>query len=85
VLSRAGNRVFLKHVRVGGKMYTRKEWVEAFGEALAQADADYFQQVDDGAVPRPVPSGPKRRRQRFEQHRRATVESANQELDDAGL
>ena len=85
VLSRAGNRVFLKHVRVGGKMYTRKEWVDAFGEALAQADAAYFQQAGDGAGPPPVPSGPKRRRQRFEQHRRESIREASSELEDAGL
>jgi len=85
VLSRAGDRVYLEHIRVGGKVYTRADWLEEFGQTLAEADAAYFRQNEDGAVPPPASSGPKRRRQRFEQHRRDTVEQANQELEEAGL
>ena len=85
VLSRGGERVYLRHVRVGGMVYTSKQWLDNFGQALAEADATYFRRSDDDAVPPPAPSRPKRRRQRFEQHRRESMESANQELDDAGL
>ena len=83
VLSRAAERVYLQHVRVGGKVYTRAEWLEEFGRTLAEADAAYFgQQLDEPPQPR---SHPKRTRERFEQHRRDTVGNANQELEDAGL
>ncbi len=85
VLSRAGERVYLRHVRVGGKVFTRVEWIEDFGRTLAEADAAYFRQDEDDGVVQPAPSRPKRRRQRFEQHRREAIASANQELDDAGL
>lgn len=85
VLSRTGERVYLQHVRVGGKLYTRAEWLEDFGQTLAEADAGHFRRNEDDAEPPPAPSRPKRRRQRFEQHRRESMESANQELDDAGL
>lgn len=85
VLSRAGDRVYLQHVRVGGKVYTRTEWLEDFGRTLAGADAAYFRQDEDGALPQPTPSRPKRRRQRFEQHRRRTIDQATRELEDAGL
>lgn len=85
VLSRSGERVYLHHARVGGKVYTSKQWLEDFGQALAEADAAYFRQNEDDAVPPPTSSRSKRRRQRFEQHRRDTVEQASQELKDAGL
>lgn len=85
VLSRAGERVYLQHVRVGGKVYTRAEWLEDYGQTLAEADAAYFRQNEDGAVPQPTPSRPKRRRQRFEQHRREAIEHASRELRDVGL
>ncbi len=85
VLSRAGDRVYLQHIRVGGMVYTRSDWLEEFGQTLAEADAAYFRQNEDGALPQPSPSRPKRRRQRFEQHRRDTMNPANRELEDAGL
>ncbi len=85
VLSRSGERVHLRHVRVGGKIFTTAGWLDDFSRALTDADAKYFRQNEDDAAPQPAQSCPKRRRQRFEHHRRETVESANQELDDAGL
>ena len=39
VLSRTGERVYLQHIRVGGKVFTRAEWIEDFGRTLAEADA----------------------------------------------
>ena len=85
VLSRAGERIYLQHVRVGGKVYTRVEWIENFARTLAAADNAYFRKTEDDASQRAARSKPKRRRKRFEQHRRDTMENANQELDDAGL
>ncbi len=85
VLSRSGERVYLRHVRVGGKVYTGKQWLDDFGQALSEADAAYFRRNDDDALPPPVASRPRRRRRRFAEHRRDTINSANQELEDAGL
>jgi len=85
VLSRGGERVYLHHARVGGKVYTSKQWLDDFGQALAEADAAYFRQDEDDGVAQPAPSRPKRRRQRFEQHRREAIASANQELEGSGL
>ena len=86
VLSRTGERVYLQHVRVGGKMYTRAEWLEDFGRTLAEADAEYFRLTEDDAVPPPArPSHRKARRERFEHHRRQSIEDANRDLENAGL
>ena len=85
VLSRGGERVYLRHVRVGGRVYTSKQWLDEFGQTLAEADAKYFRRHEDGAAPPPVPSRPKRRQQRFEKHRRDTIDKASEELEDAGL
>jgi len=35
VLSRAGKRVRLRHVRIGGKIFTEAEWLNEFGQSLA--------------------------------------------------
>ena len=86
VLSRAGQRVYLRHIRVGGKVFTGKEWVDDFGQTLAEADAAYFRRAEDDANSPPPKSTPrKRRRERFEQHRRNTIRTAHKELGDAGL
>jgi len=85
VLSRTGERVYLRHVRVGGKIFTTACWMDEFGSRLAEADAEHFRLAEDDTRPAAASSRPKRRRERFEQHRRETIENANQELDDAGL
>lgn len=83
VLSRAGDRVYLQHIRVGGKVYTRAQWLEDFGRTLAEADVEYFRLKED-ALPPPTRSRHKGR-ERFEQHRRESIKSATQELEDAGV
>lgn len=83
VLSRAGERVYLQHIRVGGKVFTRADWLEEFGRTLAQADRAHFRPAEGDATPSATPC--KRRRERFEQHRREAIEQANRELEDAGL
>ncbi len=84
VRSRLGARVYLQHLRVGGKVYTCAEWLADFGRALADADTEYFraQQEDKAPLAR---SEPKRRRQRLVQHRRESIEQASRELKEAGL
>lgn len=47
VAARNGGKVRLKHVRVGGRLYTRQDWIDQFSKALADADAEHF---DDAAT-----------------------------------
>ena len=49
VLGRNGARVYLKHIRAGGKIFTTIAWIEEFGRGLAQADAEYFSAKDEAA------------------------------------
>lgn len=50
VRSRGGSRVRLKHVRLGGRLFTSSAWLGEFGEALAAADAAHFDnEADPGA------------------------------------
>lgn len=49
VKSRSGARVHLRHIRVGGQIFTTRGWLEAFGRQLAEADARYFTLVDAAA------------------------------------
>ncbi len=86
VLSRTGERVHLRHVRIGGKIFTTARWLDEFGNRLAEADVAHFRLTEEDACPPPArPSHRKARRERFEQHRRDTMNDANRELEDAGL
>ena len=42
VKARNGERVRLRHVRMGGRLYTKARWIDDFGDRLAEADAAYF-------------------------------------------
>lgn len=42
VRSRTGQRIRLRHVRAGGKIFTQAPWIEAFVHELAAADAAHF-------------------------------------------
>jgi hypothetical protein len=48
VRSRAGLRITLKHIRVGGKIFTTEAWLREFFEKVADADAAYFAGAGDG-------------------------------------
>lgn len=55
---RGGDRLRLHHVRVGGRIYTRPDWLDAFFEALADADAGYFQpNANTRCDSKPAPPG----------------------------
>ena len=85
VLARSGERVRLQHTRVGGKIFTTAQWLNEFGRRLAEADAAYFELHDHDAAASPPRTRPNTRRQRYEDHRRASIEHADRELEDAGL
>lgn len=83
VLSRGGTRIRLQHVRIGGKIFTTAAWVAAFGEALAEADAAYFDLVDQQIERQPSPRT--RQKQGAIQRREAAHKQAVDELEEAGL
>ena len=52
ILARNGNRIRLRHYRVGGKIFTKMTDLTEFFSAIAQADAKHFELAP--ATPRPV-------------------------------
>ena len=48
VKARSGDRVYLRHVRVGGRIFTRPDWLGEFFSATAQADAEHFARFSYG-------------------------------------
>jgi hypothetical protein len=42
VRSRGGEYIRLRHVRLGGRVFTSLAWLAEFGEHLAAADAEHF-------------------------------------------
>lgn len=86
VLSRDGERVRLKHVRVGGQIFTTAQWLDDFGSKLAESDALYFDLADAAQRARQA-QRPRRSRapSTFEQQRRAAIEAARRDLDAAGI
>ncbi len=81
VLARDGQRVRLKHTRIGGKIYTTAQWIEEFGQRLAEADSKHFD-LSDNVAPALNPS---HTQSRTERQRQAAIEQAEQELADAGV
>jgi len=61
VKSRCGNRIKLRHVRVGGKIFTTEAWLDEFFKATAESDAAHFD-VEHEPQPKP-PSDAQRARQ----------------------
>ena len=68
VRSRAGHRVYLHHIRAGGRVLTRRDWVEDFMTELAEADAEHFRDADADRLP---PERQHRKSERDEHERAA--------------
>lgn len=89
VKAASGQRVRLKHMRFGSRIYTTRLWLHDFGLALAEADAIHFDRPERGASA--VDTRPSRRPFRRSSPRNAANESqrrhleAEQELEEAGL
>lgn len=56
--ARSGNRVRLRHLRVGGRLYTTQANLDGFFADLASADIAHFERGDNGPV---EPAGPRPR------------------------
>jgi len=65
-------RIHLRHVRAGGKVFTKREWLEAFMAELATADLQKFKQ--DTQAPAPVLNFPST--ERTPEQRQAAAEAA---------
>ena len=79
VRTRGGERVYLLHLRLGGRLFITRQALDEFGRNLAQADVDAFASRSDD---RPRPSKPK---SRTEQQRERDIRAANKILRDAGI
>jgi len=88
VKAASGQRVRLKHVRFGSRIYTTRQWMNDFGLALAEADAAHFDRDEQApAPPEPAPSrrsSKRSRRASNDDSRRRHLE-AERELEEAGL
>ncbi len=92
VLSRGGERVRLEHRRIGGKIFTASQWLDTFGQKLAEADTQHFDLREiiaaEATAKEPRASQRRRRRVHPPQRRREDpreVEDAERELDEAGI
>jgi len=84
VKAKSGKRVRLKHARFGGRIYTTRAWIEAFGAELAEADTKHFNREDEVAD---RPARPERRTSRAARSRefQRRHKEAERELDAEGL
>ena len=77
VLSRAGGRVRLEHVRLGGRVLVPADALMRFGRELAEADAEHFDTPDSiSSTPTSATRSTSRTR---------SIERAEAELDRAGI
>ncbi len=77
LVARSGERIKLRHVRVGGKLFTTAANLDQFFQQLADADAVHF---DD--TPLQVPTV---KASRTASRRAADIERAERELKNAGV
>ncbi len=89
VKAASGQRVRLKHMRYGSRIYTTREWLHDFGLALAEADAVHFDRPEREAAAaeahtsrRPFRRKPPRNALQDSQRRHLEAE---RELEEAGL
>ena len=54
VRARNGERVYLRTLRRGGRMYLRSSWLDCFFERLRAADMDHFHQCGPSSSPQSV-------------------------------
>jgi hypothetical protein len=90
VKAASGERVRLKHMRFGSRIFTTRRWLNEFGRALAEADAAYFDRTQQlAARQRARPLASKRRKRECRSVGTSGAQrrhdQAVQELEEAGL
>lgn len=76
IKARNGQRVYLGHVRVGGRIYTTEENVQRFFAELAEADREHFAEAR---------KAPAQQKPRTESARQKAIARAEAELAKAGI
>ena len=74
IRSRSGERVHLRHARLGNSLFTTPRWLEEFGLRVAEADAKYFDAPARTIAPSQAPS-----------QRLADIEAAERDLREMGV
>ena len=77
--ARNGNRIHLKHIRAGKRIYTKIEWINEFCTTLAEADIESLRPQETNYVRRP------RRRRKPDLQRQRELDRINKYLDSQGL
>lgn len=88
VKAASGQRVRLKHMRFGSRIYTTRQWLSAFGLALAEADAAHFERGEQATEVSAPPTSPRRSgrsRGTARDEARRRHDQAERELEEAGL
>jgi len=91
VLSRGGERIRLEHRRIGGKIFTARDWLDEFGRKLAEADTQHFDLCEaaaSAAAARETERARSRRPNRPPKQPRnesREIAEAERELDEAGI
>ena len=74
VKSRSGDRIYLSHVRAGGRIFTTAEDLERFFAMVAAADTLHFQRDAESPTSKPTSS-----------QRARSIDRANKVLTNAGI
>ena len=77
IVTRAGGRVFLKHLRAGGRVFTAAQWLDDFFVALQAGDLEHFSRPENEGVKLPKARRPKARQRAVE---RARAELAKERI-----
>jgi hypothetical protein len=85
VKSRNGEKVRLRHIRIGGKIFTTRRWLDVFGQQLAEADARYFELSEAARGTTSRSSRHRRNKLRADPNREREIEAAAKELEEAGI
>jgi hypothetical protein len=76
--ARNGRQIRLRHVRIAGRVYTSRQWLDEFMETLTAADIEHFS-------PPAAPTKPGKIRGRSERERQRDVESAERRCEALGV
>jgi len=81
IVARDGEKVYLRHVRIGRRVYTTRHWLDEHWTALAEADRQAFEREGESS-PR---SGRKPTIGRDAEARSAAIQRADSKLKEAGI
>ncbi len=81
IVARNGVRIRMRHGRAGCRIFTTREWMSAYFEALAQADCEAL----DSEQRAPAPIQRRRGRPRSAAERERAIRQAEEELDRMGI